>query len=299
MDPEETPSNRARRHFLGVAAATGARVAGIAVATMAIASSPAKAMGRNWGGRGGGHGGGGYSGGGGGGNSGGGGGGNSGGGGGDGGAKCLLRGTLIATPTGEVAIEDLRLGDLVETISGEAKPIRWIGRQAFRKSVASWHPTVMPVRIAKGALDDGMPSQDLYISGGHALYVDGALVRVKDLVNGNSIVSALPDDGATIEYYNVLLDSHDVVIAAGTPVETFQLRGSDYESFDNFVEFEKLYPVELRPSMAPYAPVVGEESGRQHLKALLLLSVSPIVPMRDPFKSVSRRISSRAGELVG
>jgi hypothetical protein len=44
--------------------------------------------------------------------------------------------------------------------------------------------------------------------------------------------------------------------------------------------------------------VVGEESGRQHLKALLLLSVSPIVPMRDPFKDVSRRISSRIGALV-
>ncbi|WP_026282678.1 Hint domain-containing protein [Rhizobium sp. 2MFCol3.1] len=302
MDPEETPSNRARRHFLGVAAATSARVAGIAVATMAVASSPAKALGRNWGGRGGGHGGGGDHGHGGGGYSGGGGGGgNSGGGssGGGGGAKCLLRGTLIATPTGEVAIEDLRLGDLVETISGEAKPIRWIGRQTFRKSVASWHPTVMPIRISKGALDDGMPSKDLYISAGHALYVDGALVRVKDLVNGSSIVSALPDDSEAIEYYNVLLDSHDVVIAEGTPVETFQLRGSDYESFDNFVELEKLYPVERRPRMAPYAPVVGEESGRQHLKALLLLGVSPIVPMRDPFKTVSRRISSRVGELVG
>ncbi len=303
MDPEETPSNRARRHFLGVAAATSARVAGIAVATMAIASSPAKAMGRNWGGgRGGGHGGGGHGGGGGGaygggGNSGGGGGGSSGGG--DGGAKCLLRGTLIATPTGEVAIEDLRLGDLVETISGEAKPIRWIGRQTFRKSVASWHPSVMPVRISKGALDDGMPTQDLYISAGHALYVDGALVRVKELINDSSIVSALPDDREAIEYYNVLLDSHDVVIADGTPVETFQLRGSDYENFDNFVELEQLYPVERRPRMTPYAPVVGEETGRQHLKALLLLGVSPIVPMRDPLKTVSRRISSRAGELVG
>ncbi|WP_283193195.1 Hint domain-containing protein [Rhizobium sp. AN80A] len=299
MDPEETPSNRARRHFLGFAAATGARVAGIAVATMAIASSPAKAMGRNWGGGRGGGGGGGNGGGGGGGNGGGGSGGGNSGGGGSGGAKCLLRGTLIATPNGCVAIEDLRLGDLVETISGEAKPVRWIGRQTFRRSVEAWHPSVMPVRISKDALDDGMPSQDLYISAGHALYVDGALVRAKDLVNGSSIVAALPDGREAIEYYNVLLDSHDVVIADGTPVETFQLRGSDYENFDNFVEFEKLYPVERRPTMAPYAPVVGEESGRQHLKALLLLGVSPIIPMRDPFKDVSRRISSRAGELVG
>jgi hypothetical protein len=263
---------------------------------MAVASSPAHALGHNWGRRGGGgRGGGGNSGGGGGG------GGNGGGGydgGGGGGANCLLGGTLLMTPTGETAVEHLRIGDLVKTVSGQSRQIRWIGRQTFKKTRASWSESVMSIRIAQNALDDHMPTRDLYVSPGHSLYLEGVLIRASDLVNGSSIARALPTGRETIEYYNILLDSHDVVMAEGTPVETFQLRGDDYEKFDNFVEIERLYPAHMRPRMAPFAPVLGEESGRQHLKALLLLSVSRIIPARDPFREVSNRIAARAGEVV-
>lgn len=283
MDPNEIPSSRARRHFLGVAGAAGARLAGVAVVAMAIASSPARAMGRNWGPRGGGHGGGGH----------GGGGGSDG-----GGAKCLLRGSRIATPTGDTCVEELKIGDLVKTASGENKAIRWIGRQAFKNAGASWVESVMPVRISQGALAAGIPNRDLYVSPGHAIYANGVLIRAKDLVNHSSIVPGLPASTSTLEYYNILLDTHDAVLANGMPVETFQLWGHAYENFDNSAEVENLYPAAVRPHMAAFAPVVGEESGRQHLKALLLLGISHIVPTRDRFKEVSERIAARASESV-
>jgi Hint domain len=75
---------------------------------------------------------------------------------------CFLPGTCILTSRGEVPVEELRIGDQVVTVRGEAKPIKWIGRQSFKKSGPAWQDSVMPIRIARGALDENTPHQDLY-----------------------------------------------------------------------------------------------------------------------------------------
>ena len=41
---------------------------------------------------------------------------------------CFLRGTRILTPDGEIPIEDLTIGGLVETPGGPL-PVKWIGRK--------------------------------------------------------------------------------------------------------------------------------------------------------------------------
>jgi hypothetical protein len=42
-------------------------------------------------------------------------------------SNCFLPSTKIKTPKGDVCIEELRIGDRVLTVTGEAKQIRFIG----------------------------------------------------------------------------------------------------------------------------------------------------------------------------
>src|SRR5580658_245176 len=40
---------------------------------------------------------------------------------------CFAAGTLIRTPGGDVAVETLKVGDLVLTASGDLRPVKWMG----------------------------------------------------------------------------------------------------------------------------------------------------------------------------
>jgi len=261
-----TPRDRARRHFLAVVAAAGA--------TLAAVTFPAHAKGSNWlekhgsdskPGRGpkGGEG------------------------------NCFLRGTSIMTPAGEARIEDLQIGDLVETISGTAVPVKWIGHQRFKRSGSSWPADVLPVCVRQHALDSSTPHRDLYLSRNHALFIDGVLIRVKELVNGVSIAPADFAKTARLDYYHIVLDTHDVVLAEGAPAETLLLRGSNHECFTNFADYERRYPGNQRVTMTPFAPILGYEGGRENLRALLRLAASPLFPTHDLIQEAHKRIAAR------
>ncbi|ARQ11275.1 hypothetical protein NXC12_CH03290 [Rhizobium etli] len=283
-DPKQ-PRNTARRHFLGVAAAAGARLAGVAAMATAISTSPAKAMGRRWGrGGSGGHGGSGGS------------GGSGGGHGGSGsGPNCFLRGTAILTDGGEKPVEDLSIGDRVALPDGSTRAVKWVGRQSFKKSGVRWQKDVVPIRVCRHALDGHTPHSDLYLSPGHALYLNGILIQVKELVNGTTIASVDPAADGSIDYYAVMLDTHEAILAEGAAAESFHLKNSNHENFCNFAEYQRLYGEE-RIAMTPFAPLLG--GGWSHLKALLLLGVSPLVTMRNPFRDACEKIDAQARELA-
>ena len=89
---------------------------------------------------------------------------------------CYCRGTLIRTACGEVAVENLRIGDRVMTASGALRPIKWIGRRSYGGRFIIGRKDILPVCIKAGALDDNVPERDLWISPHHAMYLDGVLV---------------------------------------------------------------------------------------------------------------------------
>jgi uncharacterized repeat protein (TIGR03803 family) len=154
---------------------------------------------------------------------------------------CFLPGTWIATPTGERAIETLAAGDLVLTATGEALPVVWLGHSRVQRRVAD-PLTVLPIRIRAGAISSAVPSRDLLVSPGHAILVDGVLVHAVALVNGRSIVRewAAP---AVFTYWHLELDAHAVLLAEGTPAESFLASEAEF-GFDNWAERRAPEPAE-------------------------------------------------------
>jgi hypothetical protein len=144
---------------------------------------------------------------------------------------CFMAGTRVATPTGEVAVELLKAGDLVLTEGGLPAPITWIGRKTVARRFLD-PLQVMPVRIKAEALATNVPSRDLLISPDHAVLIDGALCQAGALVNGLSIVreTEAPD---IFTYYHVELEDHALIYADGVLAETF-IDYVERMAFDNW-----------------------------------------------------------------
>lgn len=142
---------------------------------------------------------------------------------------CFARGTRIATATGEVAVEDLKIGDEVRTASGPTRPVVWIGHRRTNCIRHAEPRKALPVRIEAGAFGPSLPARDLYVSPQHAIYAEGVLIPAKMLINGRTVTQVQVTE---IEYFHVELDGHDILLAEGLPAESY-LDTGDRAVFEN------------------------------------------------------------------
>jgi hypothetical protein len=213
--------------------------------------------------------------------------------GGGGGAQCFLKGTQILTVQGERPIEDLCIGEMVLTVSGETKPIKWIGQMRFeRDGQASWDDEVAPVKIARGAFDGDLPCRDLYVSGSHRFFINGLLIPARDLINGRSITQLSSVEADVLEYLHIELEDHDVILANGAPAETLD-GNADRADFDNYDEYVVLYGATLTCHTL-YAPVAARNGRRQALQSHLRGMFAPIYDHRQPLEIIQDEIARRA-----
>ncbi len=161
---------------------------------------------------------------------------------------CFASGSLIriARPgtIGDVAVEDLRVGDLAVTASGDQRPIRWLGSRTYDCRQSPGPRSAWPVRVAAHAFGANRPSRDLYLSPGHSVCVGviaEVLIPIQELVNGFSIAYA-PTDQVT--YWHVELDSHDILLANDLPAESFLEMGANRALLSDAVDAD--LPIEVR-----------------------------------------------------
>ncbi len=154
--------------------------------------------------------------------------------------ECFLTGTRILTASGYKLVEELQIGDKVQTAEGKLVDVKWIGYQTIDPNALTIPLRGNPVLVKAGALGNNLPARDLYLSPDHSLFIDGLLINAGALVNGVSIVQTEPTE--TFVYHSVELENHALLTVEGTLAESYMPHHEDRANYDNGSEYERLYP---------------------------------------------------------
>lgn len=179
---------------------------------------------------------------------------------------CFVRGTLIKTMDGYKAVEEIKAGDYVLTKDNDYQPVRWMGSSVIDNARLQADKTLLPVRIAAGALGFNTPSEDLFVSRQHRVLVgskivkemfdqDEVLIKAKDLVGivpGVTFVDMSGDLEGEVEYFHILFDEHQIVHSNGALTESFYLGDTSLQSLDDEAraEIQKIFPEVLEPKFS-------------------------------------------------
>lgn len=145
---------------------------------------------------------------------------------------CFVAGTLIATTTGEIAVERLRPGQHLLIKGGVSAPLRWVGAKRLSHADLVADPRLWPITIAAHAFGPGRPTRALRVSPQHRILVTGpiaqrmfgapeVLVPAHALCALPGVTQSLPQ-GAII-YLHLMCDDHQVIEADGAFAETLYL----------------------------------------------------------------------------
>lgn len=190
-----------------------------------------------------------------------------GGGDGGGGGACLVSGTQITTSDGSVCVENLSLGTMVLTASGESRPVRWLGHREIDCNRYKDPAVVWPICIKAGAFAEKQPSRDLWVSPLHCILVEGVLIQAEKLINGATIVQV---PRAHVKYWHVELDSHDLLLTEGLATESYLDSGNRTDFINGGAYLEAFPQFEPKHWSDTCVPMAMEGPAVQRAKEALL-----------------------------
>lgn len=142
---------------------------------------------------------------------------------------CFTPDTMIDTPQGPRAVQDLAVGDLVTTLDHGPQPLRWVGHSPVSSLRMALHPELCPILIKAHAFGRNHPNRDMQVSPQHRILIEGwraemlfgeaqVLVAAKHLINDTTVRRA---GVASTTYIHLQCDAHEVLISDGLATESF------------------------------------------------------------------------------
>jgi Ca2+-binding RTX toxin-like protein len=207
---------------------------------------------------------------------------------------CFVRGTLIATADSDIPVEDLKVGDLVETLDHGQQPLRWVGQRHLDARELTENANLRPIRIRKDVVSAGKGVGDLVVSPQHRILIASkvaqrmfgnteVLVSAKQLLGIEGIDVA--DDLEDVTYFHILFDQHEIIYANGVPSESLYLGHEAQRSLTpaGREEIHALFPEVASPSFmpTPCRPIIANKRARQ----LALRHASNSKPLLDAQKA--------------
>lgn len=185
---------------------------------------------------------------------------------------CFTPGAAIATPRGEVAVENLRVGDRVFTRDHGIQDIAWIGRKSLSAADLAQKGSYQPVMVRAGSLGPNLPESDLLLSPNHRVLMTGrdtelyfdeteVLVAAKHLTHLEGIDTVQAATG--VEYIHLMFAQHQVILSNGTWSESFQ--PGDY-SLRGVGTKQRQELVDLFPELGTKEGVDGYNAARTILR---------------------------------
>lgn len=177
---------------------------------------------------------------------------------------CFTQDAMIATMSGERPVQTLMEGDRVITRDNGLQEIAWIGKKELDQSVLTENPHLQPILIKAGSLGHNQPERDLMVSPNHRMLIANdanallfdereTLVAAKHLVGKPGVMRAAV---ASVSYYHILFEHHEVVLGNGAWSESFQ--PGDYSvstlTTDQRSEIFELFPdLEVQGALQEFA----------------------------------------------
>ena len=176
-------------------------------------------------------------------------------------APCFTTGTMIETSNGQVAVENLKVGDKVRTKGNGMQVVRWIGRTAITPKAEAINPKLKPVQITAGSLGRGLPANDLIVSQQHRMLVSSSIAKrmfgETEVLIAAKELTALPgifvkESTECYSYFHIAFDNHEVVFAEGAATESLYLGPNALEALPEALaeEIFTLFP-HINESIVP------------------------------------------------